>query len=57
MSTLSERSRLVSSFRDHYAIAILLQDVGHAHHHDVVIVNQRDRDRGAHTRNITSLGV
>src|SRR4029450_9346767 len=32
-------------FSDSHSIAVLLEDVRHTHHHDVVIVDQRDGDR------------
>ena len=46
---------------DHYAVLVLLENVGDAHHHDVVVVDQRDGDRcpyrGFHKLTLTSLRV
>jgi hypothetical protein len=44
MSTTSETATLVSSSAITHAISVLLENVRDAHHHDVVVINQRDGD-------------
>jgi hypothetical protein len=61
MSTKSETAWLVFSSGNHDALSVLLQNVRDSHHNDVVVVDQRNGQRGPHgglyMRTLTSLGV